>query len=139
MQPSLIDPKNYHNLVRDWSKSQGFTSAQDDNIQRRRDLDVRYITIENSSVRPVGIAITAYYSGPLPKRQFIVEGGEIKNLGINLPGDNMQFIWMVDPETSKPVGTPYPTHTNINSFVLRDGINKWFVQGFHRPSYAASK
>ena len=131
-------PKDY-NIVRDYDKAQGTTHPADLSYQIIRDYGLRYITIENSSVRPIGIAIKTYASGPTPPILFTLVGGEIKHLGINEHGGPMQYVWMLDIETKNPVGRPSPVNSNSNQLVLRDGINKWFIQYYYRPSYSAAK
>lgn len=131
-------PKDY-NLVRDYDKAQGTTHPSDLSYQIIRDYNLRYITIENSSVRPIGVAIKTYASGPVPPILFTLVGGEIKHLGINEHGGPMQYVWLLDIETKNPIGTPSAIRSNSNQLVLRDGINKWFIQYFYRPSYSAAK
>jgi len=133
-----IIPKNY-NIVRDYDKAQGTTHPSDLSYQIIRDYGLRYVTIENSSVRPIGIAVNTYSSGPIPPIGFTLVGGEIKHLGVNDHGGPTQFIWILDLQTKKPVGQPSPMRSNSNQFVLRDGINKWFIHYFARPSYSAAK
>ncbi len=127
------------NIIRSWEMSQGVSSAQDLSYQIIRDYNIRYITVQNSSPHPVGVGITTYISGPTPQIRFMLAAGEIKHLGINSIGSPMQYIWLLDVQTSLPVSEPTALRTDANDFVLRNGINKWFVQFFHRPSYAAAK
>lgn len=134
----LETPKVY-NIVRDYNKLQGTTHPSDLSYQILRDYNNRYVTVENSSTRPIGIAITPYPSGPVPPILFVLQGGEIKHLGINTRGGPMQYIWMLDVQTNKLAGEPAPFRTNGNQFVLRDGINKWFVQVYRRASFAPAK
>jgi len=125
-----------HNIVRDYDKSQGTTHPADLSYQIIRDYNIRYITVENSSPRPVGYAITNYLSGPIPDITRIIDGGEIHHLGINSHGSTPQHIWLLDPNTKKPVGTPTCIRSNSNQLVLRDGVNKWFIHFFKRASYS---
>ncbi len=125
-----ITPSNAYNIVRDWNKVQGMTHPSDEHIQIRRDVDVRRIAVENSSERVVSIAIMPYYDGPLPNSQFTLQGGDIINVAVNNVDGPMQYIHILDPKSKKYVGKPYPLRTDSNSFVLRDGINMWFVQAF---------
>jgi hypothetical protein len=132
-------PSNDYNIVRDFNMVQGTTHPTDTVVQPLRDINYRYVTIENSSVRAIGIAITTFYCGPMPKMQFVVGPGEVKNIQINSFGGPMQFIHLLDPITEEPIGAPTAFRTDANSFVLRDGINKVFVHFFRRPSYRAAK
>ena len=128
-----------YSITRDWNKLQGTSHASDLTTQIIRDYNSRYITIENSSPRPIGVAITPYISGPTPPILFTLAGGEIKHLGINSQGGPAQSIWMLDVQTHKPVGNPTVLRRDANSFVLRDALSKWYVHFFKRASYAAAK
>jgi hypothetical protein len=130
-----FDPSKATNIVRDWNKLQGFSSATDEHIMIRRDINVRHVSIENSSERPVGVAITTYMGGPLPPRQFILQGGEVKDIGINSIGQAMQYIHLLDLETKLHVGMPQPLRTDCQSFVLRDGLNGWFIHNFKKSCF----
>jgi hypothetical protein len=123
-------PKNAYNIVRSWDKVQGMTHPSDETAQIRRDINVRKISIENSSERNISISLMPYYNGPLPTAQMTLKGGEIKNIAVNVVDGPIQYIHLLDPITRKPVGNPTALRTDSNSFVLRDGINMWFVQAF---------
>jgi len=127
-----------HNIIRDYDKTQGTTHPSDLAYQILRDYHVRYITIQNSSTRPIGVAITTYISGPTPEVLFSLSGGEIKHLGINSHGGPPQFIWILDLQTGLSVSSPTALKSDSNAFVLRDGINKWWVNFYSFPSYAAA-
>ncbi len=126
------------NNVLDYNKLQGTNNPTDLSIQILRDTNYRYITIQNSSYRPVGIGITTYYTGTVPSIRFIVEPGLTRYLGINSQGEPAQYVWPLDPETGRQVGNPSILSAMSNDFVLRDGINGWNVQKFTRPSYRAA-
>lgn len=127
------------NHVRDFDKVQGTTHPSDLHVQIRRDVNLRYITVENSSTRPRAVAITTYISGPTPQILFTLAAGEIKHLGINSQGGPPQFIWLLDVQTGMPVGASTLIRSNSNQLVIRDGLNKSFIHFFARPSYAAAK
>lgn len=128
-----------YNGIYDWLKLQGMSSAQDSSIQIRRDINTRYVTLENSGDKTVGIAITLFYcSNQTPKIQFYIQGGEIKHLGINTIDGPMQFIHIFDPQTNKPIGSPTSFRTDSNCFVIRMGdIGKYWIQSFKRAVYSA--
>lgn len=132
-------PTILHNSIVDWNKLQGLTNATDEYLQIRRSINSRHITIENSGLRPVGIAITTYCcAGSLPQMMTVLRPGEIKHLGINQPGDDQQYLYLLDPITRQQVGTQTALRTDANSFVLRDGLQGWFVHFFKHPSYRAA-
>jgi len=128
-----------YSIVRSWNKSQGFTAAPDQAYQIPRDIGLRHVSVENSSLRPISIAITPYISGPTPEILTTLYPSEIKDIGINSHGGPPQFLWMLDPSSGKIVGEPVIIQSNSNQLVLRDGVNKWWVHFFSRPPYAAAK
>jgi len=130
------DPSRAYNIVRDWNLAQGFGDPSDEIVYIKRDLDLRHVTVENSSGRAISIAVATYpWGGPIPAPNFTLRGGEIKDLGINTIGGPMQYIWPLDPVTKKPVGNATPFRTDCNQFVLRDGVNLWWVQAFQAAGY----
>ncbi len=126
------------NHVLDYNKLQGTNNPTDLSSQILRDTNYRYITVQNSSYRPIGLGITTYYTGTLPSIRFIVEPGITRYLGINSQGEPAQYAWPLDPETGHQVGNPSILSAISNDFVLRDGINGWKIQKFTRPSYRAA-
>lgn len=128
-----------YNTVTDYNKLQGFTNPADQAYQIRRDINARYITVENSALRPIKVAITTYVCGPTPPALFTLSSGEIKHLGINSQGSTPQYIWILGYETDQPVGQPTLIKSNSNQLVLRDGVDKWFVHFFYRSTFGAAK
>ena len=126
------------NNVLDYNKLQGTNNPTDLSTQILRDTNYRYITLQNSSYRPIGIGITTYYTGTIPSIRFIAEPGITRYLGINSQGEPAQYVWPLDPETGQQVGNPTILSAISNDFVLRDGINGWKMQKFTRPSYRAA-
>lgn len=127
-------------MVRDYNVAQGVTHPSDLTNQIIRDYNIRYVTVENSSTsRVVGISIAnSYERDPVPPIKFSLAPGEIRHIGINSIGEQMQYIHIIDLKTKNHLGEPYPFRTDANQFVLREGINKWNVSAFRRPSYNAS-
>jgi hypothetical protein len=134
-------------VVLDYNVLQGVTHPADLTVQPIRNYNFRYVTIENSSPDEyMGISIMdSFDRTPTPPVKFILAPGEIRHIGINTIGEQIQWLHMLDiiknPKGETIIvhaGDPYAFRTDANSFVLRDGINKWWVQAFHRPSYNAS-
>ncbi len=136
--PTVTLPPPPQNHVLDYNRLQGTNNPTDLTHQVLRDINYRYVTIQNSSYRPVGVGITTYYTGTVPEIRFIVQPQIIRYLGINSQGGPAQFLWPLDPESGQPVGSPEVLSAHANDFVLRDGINGWNVQNFSRPSYRAA-
>lgn len=129
------------NIVRDTLREQGMTSIGDRSIQALRRIDTRMVSIQNSSpTNRIGFAFTAYLLGPTPKIVRVLEPGESMELSINPHGSHTtQAIWMLDPVTGESAGVPTTLPSNANTFVLRDGVSKWFVHMFYFPSFSAAK
>lgn len=128
-------------IAREYNVAQGVTHPSDLAPQIIRDINIRYITVENSSTdNAIGISIAnSYKMNPVPPIKFSLSPGEIKHIGINSPGEQLQWLHMIDLVSKTHVGDPYALRTDGNQFVLRDGINKWWVHTFKRPSYTATK
>lgn len=127
-----------YNVVRDYDRAQGTTHPADLAYQIVRDINIRYVTVENSATGPIGVAIVNYLSGPTPPIKFVLKGGEIRHLGINSQGGPDQALWLLDVNTKKPVGNPTMLHRHVNQFVIRQGLNAYWVQFFVRPSYRSA-
>jgi hypothetical protein len=127
-------------MVRDYNIAQGVTHPSDLTTRIVRDINMRYVTVENSSQHtPMGIGIAESFERfPQPPIKFSVGPGEIRHIGINSIGEQIQWLHMLDLQTGYHVGDPYAFRTDANQFVLREGINKWFVSPFHRATYRAS-
>ena len=129
----------YANIVRDFNKSQGTTHVTDLAYQILRDYHIRNVSIQNSALDYVTVGVTTYVTGPQPRITFTLCPGETKELGINSQGGPVQFLWLMNPSTLQLLGEPVPLNRNANEFVIRGGLNKWFVQFFKHPSYYAAK
>ena len=128
-------------VVRDWNVAQGISHPTDLSYQIPRDINIRRVSIENSSpYTAVGIAIMdSFELVPNLPLNFILRPGEIRHIGINTIGEPIQYIHIMDINTKKHLGEASPLQTITNQFVLREGINKWFVSRYHQPNYSASK
>lgn len=170
------------NKVLDYSKLQGVINPSDLNQRPPRDINSRYITIENSSNRSIGVGIETFltreiYLPPVlptpelsppqqttiatvnanvdatanptkinatisikkepelrPRIDFIIRPHEIKYLGVNTNDAPGQFIYIIDITSGVIVGPPQFIERTVNQFVLREGINSWWVQKFHKTS-----
>ena len=127
-----------HSIIRNYNQAQGITHPTDLSYQIIRHYGLRYVSIQNSSTRPIGIAITSYISGPTPPILTSLAAGEIRPLGVNSHGGSPQYLWLLDVQTEQPVGAPEILATDGQDFVLRDGVGKWWVQKFKRASYSAA-
>jgi len=126
------------NIVRDYNEAQGTINPADLSYQIIRDYNIRQITVQNSAPRPMAFAITTYLSGPTPPILSTLYPGEIEYLGINSHGSTPQYIWLLDAQTSLPIGPTTSIRSNSNDLVIRDGLNKAWIQFFRSPSYSAA-
>ena len=131
--PYIKQIVNDRNKVWDWNKAQGYEFAGD--FFPRRDINCRRISIENSGTNPIKCAVMLYQFGPIPPVQLTLDGGEVRYFGINPPDEESQFLWLLDIQSEKPVATPYILANNGQQFVIREGINKWWVQKFHKATF----
>lgn len=129
-----------YNNVLEYNVLQGVSHPSDLSNQILRDINYRYITVENSSpTMTVGAAITtSYQTHRVPPIAFYLKPGEIRHLGINPPGSTLQSLHLINPKNKEWLGDPYPLRTDANQFVIRHGINKFFIDPFKRPSYRAA-
>lgn len=121
-----------YNIVRDFNKVQGVTHPSDTSNEILRDYQVRYISVQNSSLRPIGFAVTVYSFGPTPSILKTLAPGEMTHLAINDPTGPSQWLWILDIKTKLPVGPPRIIDRFGTDFVLRDGQNVWWVEVFNR-------
>lgn len=128
-----------HNIVRDWEMAQGVSSAKDLTHQNIRDYNIRSVCVQNSATRPIGIAITNYYSGPDPPVKLTLQAGQLKYIGINSHGSYPQYLWLFDAISGKRTGTPAIFRNDANEFVIRDGLNEQWVQPFRTGVVSAQK
>lgn len=137
--PTFYGPRGAtHNDVYDWDKLQGVHNGTDLHHQIPRDVNVRHVTIENSSAVPVGVAITTYAAGPTPAVDWVSAPGDTRHVGINSQGGDPQWMWLLNPDTGALLGRPQLLDRMSNQFVIRYGINNVFVQRFTRGSYHAA-
>ena len=116
--------------------AQGFSNPPDETVMIRRDIDIRKVSVENSSPDvTVACAITTYFEGPRPRAQFCLAPGEVKYVAINTIGGPMQYLWYMDLRSGSPLGTPLAFRTDCNQFVLRHGLNRWFVHAFQTAGF----
>lgn len=126
-----------HNVVVDFNKLQGVAHPAD-LFYIPRSLNSRYITVENGSCKYVSIVIDTNVNQTNEVKNemmFTLRPLETKFLGINASGEQAQFIHIYNPQTKKLIGDPEILGRDTNSFVIREGINKYWIQRFSRPGY----
>jgi len=127
-------PYYNNNIVKDYRVLE---NEQDPgNVSLRQNINVKHARLENNSSKDVlvGIDITRNpYEAPLPK--FLLRGGEVRDLAVNMPGERMQYIWLYDPLTKRRLNEPHPMLYHINTFVINEGLNLWWIMDFGHNGY----
>src|ERR1700758_3116610 len=97
------------NPVRDYNIAQGVSHPADLSVQIIRDYNIRYVTVENSSTTTsVGVSIVeSFNKTPVPPIKFLLVPGEIRHVGINTIGEQMQYLHILDLKTGLHIGEPY--------------------------------
>lgn len=131
--PTSCNACKWHpNTVKDYFTLEGTTDVG--TISLRRSVDVKRIRIDNDTPYRLGIGIVPYRYTPecSPQPQFILEPGSTRYLGVNMPGDNLQFIYAYDTENGKLINTPHPIDYHENQFVIRGGNYMYGREGLKR-------
>lgn len=105
-------------------------------ISLRQNINVKHIRIENNSKKDVLVGICL--SGDIftvPHPQFMLKGGQSKDLGVNMPGERIQYIWLFHPINKKLLNTPHPIRNHINSYTLIEALNNWWIMDFRHKGY----
>ena len=133
------------NIVREYNKVQGTTHPSDLSGQIIRDINVRYITLQNTLSQKVAFIIKnseqLESAESLSGDWFVIEGSQTLHLAINPHGSTAQYLLLADPtiQTPKIMSNAIYLRSNANDFVIRGGINRWWVDFFARPSLYPSK
>lgn len=123
------------NLVKDYNLYQGVYHPSDSHVARRS-LNVRRVLIENTGSLEVSVRISSTMYGR--KTNFSLGPGEGKFIGINPIGEGPQYITIHHPLTGERVSNPTPLSRDSNQFVIREGMNNYFIHKFYSASLNAS-
>lgn len=105
-------------------------------VSIRQNVNTRHVRLENNSKKSYLIGINLYNYFPYrPKPQFLLRGGEVRDLAVNMPGQKMQYIWTYDPVTNRVTGDPHTMRQNINTYVLNEGENRTWIHDFYHKGY----
>lgn len=109
------------NTVKDLEQLEG--TGDIGTISLRKNVDVRHISVENSTPFVVGIAITNSRYGIPPPILYWANPGEVRNLAVNSAcgPSGQQFLWIFSPFTKLPSNDPHPLSYHANQFVIRSG------------------
>lgn len=129
------EPSNI-NIVKDWNKVQGYTDATDEHQLIRRNINYRYVSIENATKANIGFSIEKSMTVKSQPR-FVLPPKGIKDLAVNEYNNTydygIQYIRLFDGD--REIGHPCPLTTDANEFVIRESKGHAFVHKYHRPVY----
>jgi hypothetical protein len=136
---SACDPQTVvYNGVFDYNKLQGTYSATDLINRIPRDINHRYITVENPTDKIFACAITTDPNTTPAKPDFLIGYNAVIELGINDSGSSSpQYLWVLN-RRGHPMGPPSILEKTANSFVIRDGLNLVYIQRFRNSGYKAT-
>ena len=113
-------PPVFQNTLKDYKMLEANNTPL--SVQLRRSVDVRRVAIENTTPFILGIAISNFrYSRNPPQINFHLQPGEVRWFGINQPGDNPQFLWVVFLKTGQYSNTPHFLDYHENYFAILAG------------------
>ena len=103
------------------------------NVSLPININSKHIRLENNSMKPVLVYITTAgnsfgecaptYSKMGFKPQFLLLGGQVRDLGVNMPDEKPQFIWLFDPITGILLNSPHIIRRQANQFVIIEGVH----------------
>lgn len=128
--PTACNACRYHpSTLKDYFTLEGTTDPG--TISLRRSIDVKRVRLDNDTPYDLAIAIIPYRYTPqgAPQPQFVLNAGSTRFLGVNQPGDNLQFIHVYDHETGNLINTPHPIDYHNNQFVIRGGNYQYGREG----------
>lgn len=104
-------------------------------ISLRQNINSRHVRIENISTSPVwvGVDIKRDHHNP-PSPQIMLRGGEVRDIGINMPGERLQYLFLMT-QCGKLLGDPHAMHNHMNQFSIIRGENNWWVMDFQHKGY----
>ncbi len=107
-------------------------------VRLRQNINTKHARVENNSTKDVwvGIDITRNPNHPPPPR-FLLKGGEVRDLAVNMPGERLQYLWLYDPVTKQVLNDPHPMHNHMNMFVVLEGMNRWWIMDYKHRGYRA--
>jgi len=95
-----------------------------------QNVNTKHIRLESNTMKPLLVAIstqgrqfecTDTFTTLGLKPQFLLKGGQVRDLSVNMPGERMQYIFLFNPENGGIVNTPHPIRAHINQFVVNEG------------------
>ena len=134
LQNCPMDGRQNFNIVKDYRTLE---NQQDPGmVSLRQNVSTKHVRVENNTSYNIliGIGINRCYKMK-PEPQFLLRGGEVRDLAINLPSDVQQYIWTYSPETGRVLGDPHPMKWYINTFVINSGDNRFWIMDMQNAGF----
>jgi len=107
-------------------------------VSLRQNINSKHVRIENNSKNDVLVGIDIHRNPHnQPKPKFLLRGGEVRDLAVNMPGEILQYIWLYDSRTGKILNDPHAMQNHMNQFVVIEGTNRWWIMDFQHKGYRA--
>lgn len=121
-------------MFRNWNLLQGYGDVSDEIVYTRRDINSRKISIENSGYSEVLFTISPYYDkiGVNYKK---LKPHEVFYAAVNTVDDEPQYIFLISTKDKKVIGGPFQIRSDANQYVIRQGLNKWYIQPFQQSFF----
>ena len=120
-------PWNQVNMVLDSKKVQKYTNNTQESFLTPSHLVGRTVQLENGSGKSVRFTISTNHKMPGLDFYFLAPGQSMR-LILNHVDSPQQFLWL-------PNQLPLILNHTSNQYVLRHGLEGWFIDYFHQPMY----
>lgn len=104
------------------------------NISLRQNINVRRARLANDSTKDLLIGIDISNSCN-PRKKFVLHAGEVRDLGVNMPDEPIQFIWIYDPVTGELYNNPHPIRRHVNQLAIKEGANNFWIMDFKQATF----
>lgn len=99
----------------------------------RPNMDVRRVYVHNGGTITIVITISLSQSGEVPSsvndKKYVLNRGEQIVLGMNTPGDPIQYLWVTDTN-GHLLGSVHPIRRGVTDMAIKEGDGIWFVMDF---------
>ena len=114
-------------------KLNGYASIEEMVRRGQRDTRHKRLGLENDTFDTIYVALTTYYTGPLPTPRFSVDSGKNVYLGVNVQSETQQYMWIMRMVNGEYVQAMYPYRipSGADSVVIRGkNMCRWFAEPY---------
>lgn len=104
------------------------------NVSLRQNINTKHVRLENDSEKDILVGIDVSVSCQ-PRKKFILHGGQVRDLAVNLPDETTQFVWLYDPMNGQLLNNPHPIRRHINQMAIKEGTNNFWIMDFRQRSF----